>query len=298
MDRRPTLVQRRRGDLRWILWGRLPERSGGPETASPEDHVRLRGHLQLHRGRSGPRGCIRLAAQHGLRVPPGAVGQGGPIRGPGCGRGNPHPGGPEPRQRATGELAHGGAPQVHLAVVLDALLCPLVRGLESASHLRRLLEAERLQLRGATLPIPGHPHLLHRRLVRHLQTGDLEELSGPDRPPGLRPPPGWPLDPLHGADVRRGRRLRAGGEDDAPEEGGEVVRPVPQGKGPGPGAAASGPVLRHGRRIGETQRQGEAPERRRLEELRYLAPRGVAATTPVSAPRRQPSPRVASGTAV
>ena len=62
MDRRPTLVHRRRGDLRRILRGRLPERPGGPESAPPEDHVRLRGHLQLHRGRSGPRRRLRPLA--------------------------------------------------------------------------------------------------------------------------------------------------------------------------------------------------------------------------------------------
>ena len=60
---------RRRGDLRRIVWGRLPERPGGPESAPPEDHVRLRGHLQLHRGRRGPGRRLRPPAQHGLRIP-------------------------------------------------------------------------------------------------------------------------------------------------------------------------------------------------------------------------------------
>ena len=67
-----------------------------------------------------------------------------------------------------------------------------------------------------------------------------------------------------------------------------------KGKDLGLEQEAPGPLLRHGRRIGEAKRKREAPERRRLEDFRYLAPRGIPATAPVPARRRQPPPRAAS----
>src|SRR2546427_12370008 len=97
------------------------------------------------------------------------------------------------------------AAEAGFAAALRSLVPALVRRLAAASSLRRLLETERLQLRGPLRRISGHPHLPGRRLVRHLPPRHAHQLHGAiaaSETLGTHPAADGAVDAQHGAIAR------------------------------------------------------------------------------------------------
>src|ERR1700675_4663158 len=102
------------------------------------------------------------------------------------------------------------AAEAGLAATLRAVVSALVRRLAAAPGLRRLLEAERLQLRRALWRVSRYSHLLRRRLVRHLPSRHADQLHRPlaaSETQGPHAAADGAVDAQHGPIARRGGRF-------------------------------------------------------------------------------------------